>query len=152
MASHTHSRPLLSRLAIAGAFLMAGLTGVDAVAAADSPAAGNAPCGNMMIEELGLVSSAHYNDSCTSLMIQQLGLVSTNDGATVAASEPGSTARQGGVLDETARSADLIALSGGGDTASAGVLDETARSADLIALSPSATLDAAAVPSRGQPF
>jgi hypothetical protein len=59
-------------------------------AAASPPPPANAPCGSMMIEELGLVSDIQRPEACTSLMIEQLGLVSTNAGPAMTPSLVGS--------------------------------------------------------------
>lgn len=168
MTTQSHRRIELSRLAIAGAFLLTGLAGSAQAASAGPPE----------VDDGGSGGSGGTVATDRPIFLEHFGLVPTNggpgsfamnpetDGPTLVGSGPereavanavdvpvlvGSGPERetvestvaSGTLDETARSNDLIAMTGG-TTASSGSLDETARSNDLIALSPSDELDTAA--------
>lgn len=173
MTSRTQQRSAWSRFAIAGAFVLAGLAGSAHGAIAGPPLEDTGGPGGgsatadasrpIYLEHFGLVPT---NDGPTSFSMNGDGptlVGSDQERETVAVGEDvpvlvGSGADRetvasttaSGTLDETARSNDLIAMSGGTTTAS-GTLDESARSQDLITLSPSATTDVAAA-HRGQPY
>jgi hypothetical protein len=106
MNARSHRHAALSRLALAGAFLLTGLAGTARAAASIPLADAGGPGGST----------------------------------------------QTGMLDETERSTNLIALTDGAPTA---MLDEAERSTDLIALSPhdapTTAIDTTAA-RRGQPF
>jgi hypothetical protein len=216
MAAQTHSRAYLSRFAIAGAFLLAGLSAAGAAASsplipqADAGGPGGESAvvaetdegwyvivdeqGNAVVPEQngnGAVETARTTGSYAivgeggqSYVPERVG-DGAPDGPILVGSGPeremvanSDRQEQAGMIDETARATDLIALEGGTETASvgaldgpslvgsgpdreivgnsdrqetAGTLDETARSADLIALSPDAANDTAAA-RHGQPY
>ena len=168
MTTQSHRRIELSRLAIAAAFLLAGLGATGQAGSAGPDLIDNGGSGG----DGGTVATDRP------IFLEHFGLVPTNggpgsftmnpesDGPTLVGSDSeretvanavdvpvlvGSGPERetvestvaSGTLDETARSNDLIAMTGG-TTASSGSLDETARSNDLIALSPSDDFDTAA--------
>ena len=120
MTTHARRRYHLSSLAVAGAFLLAGLTGTVQAAGPGGP----------HVDDGGSGGSA--DAETTSMMIEELGLVPTNGG-------PGSfSMQQPPVLVGSGTEREEIANVYAQEKA--GMLDETARSTDLIALSPDASI------------
>jgi hypothetical protein len=167
MTTQSHRRIELSRLAIAGAFLLTGLAGSVQAASAGPPVVDDGGSGDggtvaadrpIFLEHFGLIptnggpGSFAMNPEPDGPTLVGSGseretVAIANDGPTLVGSGPERETVEStvasGMLDEAARSNDLIAMTGG-TTASSGSLDETARSNDLIALSPSDEIDTAA--------
>ena len=159
MTTQSH-RYNLSRLAVAGAFLLAGLAGT-AQAATASPhfdAGGPHGAGQTSIEGPSLVGSGPEREIVADetevaegpIYLEELGLVSTNDPSV---SITGQTTIEGPSLVGSGPEREIVADDD--DQQVAGTLDETARAIDLAVLSPHASTTIAVAPTEarfGQPF